>query len=806
MNRFLFLAGLNLLCLSVLVLQIALTRIISVIAYFHLAFISISMAMLGLTAGAVWVYQRGITTAQLPRLLPRVCFFYGASVLGMMLLLSASFMQREVSIPALVSLAKIIFFMAVPFTLAGIAIALCLTRGPGKVGLRYAVDLVGAALGCLLCLPLLNTFTGPAVVLISGGIGIVAGLLFRLAGREKSGIPVEAWGIVLLIITVLTASSDHPRMSLSPLNLKTPDLVVYGRDFEKWNSFSQITVTAPLHIAPMYWGAGKGAPTAPQDHRYVAIDSMAGTPMYAFDGNYASPDYLRYDVTNLAYSIRHSGKSAVIGVGGGRDVLAARHFGFSDVTVVELNPIIVSLLTKVEPFVSFAKLGQDPNIHFNVDDGRSWFASHANENFNLIQMSMVDTLAATGAGSFTLSENGLYTIEGWAHFLNALAPDGVFTVSRWYAKGDLNETGRIVSLAYASLMRAGVATPRNHIYLAGTDRLATLLVAKSPFTAEELETLDRHADEMGFNILVRPGTEVASPVLSGILAAKTVDELQTFAGQQLLDVSAPTDARPFFFNQLRLFRLGSIKAAMKNGGDGTVGGNLNATFALLMVILFSALAVVYALLMPARESVRDVPRPYAKAGTSWFLLIGLGFMLVEIGTIQRMSIFLGHPVYGLAIVLFSLILLTGIGSFLSDHVRVDRSSCRLVGWLLVLGGILIASALMAPDILSRYEGADLVTRAKVAIGLIAPAALLMGFGFPVGMSLAEKIDPTPTPWFWSVNGAAGVLGSGLAVVISMNASIPATLLAGAACYLLLISPALKLARMGNCQAPTACAS
>jgi hypothetical protein len=169
-------------------------------------------------------------------------------------------------------------------------------------------------------------------------------------------------------------------------------------------------------------------------------------------------------------------------------------------------------------------------------------------------------------------------------------------------------------------------------------------------------------------------------------------------------------------------------------------------------------------------------------------------MFVEIGLIQRLSLFLGHPVYGLAIGLFGLILATGIGSLASELLPL-RNAGRLIAWCGVTALALAALPLWLPQIVQAYQALPITGRAAVAIGLIAPVGLLMGFGFPTGMRLVNGIDPRPTPWFWAINGAAGVLAAGVAVLVSIAVSISACLWVGAACYLLLALAAVALARM-----------
>ena len=206
----------------------------------------------------------------------------------------------------------------------------------------------------------------------------------------------------------------------------------------------------------------------PSPQRALNIDGSAGTVMYQFDGDLSKLDFLRYDVTNLGYAIRSQGRSAVIGVGGGRDVLSAYVFGFRDVTGVELNPIFIDLLTR--DFRDYNRLADLPGVRLIVDEARSWFA-RTDERFDLIEMSLIDTWAATGAGAYSLSENGLYTTQGWRHFLSALTPTGVFTVSRWFNPNDITETGRLISLAAATLREQGIARPEGHLFLASAEQI-----------------------------------------------------------------------------------------------------------------------------------------------------------------------------------------------------------------------------------------------------------------------------------------------------------------------------------------------
>src|SRR5215472_10181706 len=173
-------------------------------------------------------------------------------------------------------------------------------------------------------------------------------------------------------------------------------------EFVRWNSFSRVNVGPSAPGIPFMWGPSSETPPSVIEQRSMAIDGSAGTDMYRFDGDFGEFEFLKYDITNLAYYIRHVGRAAVIGVGGGRDILSAHLFGFRDITGIELNPIFIDMLLRV--FRQYNHLADLPGTRLLVDEARSWFA-RSSDHFDSIQMSLIDTWAATGAGAFSLSEN-----------------------------------------------------------------------------------------------------------------------------------------------------------------------------------------------------------------------------------------------------------------------------------------------------------------------------------------------------------------------------------------------------------------
>jgi SAM-dependent methyltransferase len=611
--------------------------------------------------------------------------------------------------------------------------------------------------------------------------------------------------ISVALFAVAAANDLASPQGLHPLFVKGKIEQLDQRLFEDWNSFSRVIVTENNSPKPHMWGPSPvfDPDEWPVEQRGMNIDGAAGTTAYRVEDGIEDMGFLRYDVTNLAYFLPDLERSAVIGVGGGRDLLSARLFGVPEITGVEINPTLQRLLTREPDFAEFSGIGQMDGVEIEVDEARSWFA-RSDETFDLIQMSLVDTWAATGAGAYSLSENGLYTVEAWRIFLQRLAPDGVFTVSRWYGPNRIEETGRMVSLAMAAAFEVGAQTPRDHIFLAASERVATLVLSREPLSPEHVRVLEVAAGEMSYNVLITPRQEPEAEVLRAIVAAESEAELWRYTESLERDLTPPTDERPFFFNQLPLRDpLQTVRLAVGITDTSILRGNLDATATLVILFLVSAGLVLATIVIPLRPAIRDVGRRLAWGGTAYFLLIGVGFMMVEIGLLQRMGVFLGHPIYSLSIVLFSLILATGVGSMISDRLPLD-SRGRLVGWALLTGSYLLALPFWTPSVLLAFDSATLLVPAGLCVLMIAPAGLLMGYGFPTGMRLISAVNRKPTPWFWGINGAAGVLAASLAVALSIALGIGTTYMIGAICYLLLIPAAMSITGFGRSAAGRTC--
>jgi hypothetical protein len=786
------LAGLFVTTLATLALELLDTRLLSVLTWYHLSFFAISMAMFGMSAGAVRVYVGGDRYENdrvAPELVSSSVWFAlsipAAHVLGLMIPI-----QLDSSLIAVLALLISMILVAVPFYLSGIVVALMLTRIPGKIGLTYAADMVGASLGSVLVIPLLHWANIASATFFVGALAGVGALCFcRFAGLPLRRSMLAAVP-VLLGLAILNSFTLH---GFRVMFTKGEAQLASELQFEAWNTYSQITVRKPDVGQPYYWGPGSGIPPKSVTLARMYIDGGAATAMTKWNGDASQLDWVQYDVTSLPYHLRKGGEVGIIGVGGGRDVLTALWANSKEVTGIELNQIFVYLLEG--PMRNFAGIAQQPQVQLVNDEARSYLTRSA-KRFDVLQMSLIDTFAATGAGALTLSENGLYTVEAWRVFLGALKPDGIFSVSRWFSPEQVSETSRLVALATAALIDRGVANPADHLAMASAGKVATLMVSNEPFTAQDLQALTSAAKLHGFNLLIAPGHAPAIPILGAISRSKSRAELSAATQDPSYDFSPPTDERPYFFSMLKPRAL--LTGGLKRHWGVSAGGNLIATATMLALTVMALVLVAAMILWPLwRFGVPRMRQGTFAASILYFSLIGFGFMMIQIPYMQRFSVYLGHPTYAIAVILFSMILFTGIGSWLSDYAPVEAHPSVIYVVAIVIAVAVLAITLSVQSVIDRTIQFPTFARCLIVVSMIGPLSLFLGFCFPIGMRLVGRISESAMPWMWGVSGAMGVLSSILAVAISMWVGIQVSLYLAFVCYAALVIPARILWASGQ---------
>ncbi len=778
-------AGLFIVTLTTLMYEIVLTRIFSVAMWYHFAFVAISVALFGLTVGALIVHLRpqSFVDAKVKRQMWRFSLAYAASVaVAFCIQLSIPFLPR-LTMAGVVSVMLTCVVISVPFVFSGIVVALALTRFPRRVNRLYAADLVGASLGCVLLVVAFNWLDGPSLVIAIGALAAAGSLMFAVDAGLRGGKVLSV--LVLVALVGVTAANSYRHSQGNPFIR-----IVWAKEtedplhtFDRWNAFSRITVDGQREDVGPPTGYGM-SPTLPPDivlpQMPMVIDGTAGTMITGYDGSDEATDFLRYDITNLGYyALEEAGfdRSAVIGVGGGRDVLAGLEFGADDVTGIEINGNTLDLIT--DELGDYTNLGADPRVHLVNDEARSWL-TRTDQRFDVIQISLIDTWAATAAGAFALSENSLYTTDAWDVFFDRLEPGGVLSVSRWFTTkvgSEPFETLRTASLASEVLTRHGAENPRDHvlIYEGAPGQYgataATILVSPEPFTATQLATTAENAARLGFRPVLTP-TEVGDQRFADIVAPGGPDAGLAQFDQ---DLSPPTDDRPFFF---QMASLGTFLSGEGFSDDLVFRPVLVLGSLALAVLLLAAVCIGGPLVHMGRRTRHAGMAPFYL----YFAGIGLGFMLIEFSQLQRLNTFLGHPTYALAVVLFSLLLFSGIGSMLVEKVvDPDRPRSFLVP-IGVLLGIIVLFRFVTVPATDAMAGGTTFERVGTAVALLAPLALAMGMPFAIGMGVASRRAGAPTAFLWGINGAMSVVASVFGALLAMFFGINVTFGAGFVAY------------------------
>ena len=651
--------------------QILITRFFSVMLYYHFAFAAISLAMLGLTRGAIEVYNNPARYApeQVGVEFARHASRFAMSGVGAMIV----FLCVPLAIPAEyvpVALAIATFAFVMPFTESGVCITLLLTRLPYGGGWLYAADLSGAALGCLGVIFVLLVVDPVSATLWIGAFAAGAGwMVVRDSGDIRS---LRLSGAVAL--TLAAVAAVHTGLDVSGKS----HLGVFwakgsqqrGTLFERWNTYSRVRVTALGETTPFGWGLAH-KPEMKIDQNYLDIDADAGTVITRHDGDIGKLSYLKDDVINAAYLVQPPADVAVVGVGGGRDILSGLFFGAKHIRGIEINPAIFEVLT--DKFADFSgHLDRQPGVSLVNAEARSYI-NHSSDRYDLVQISLIDTWAATAAGGLTLTENRLYTVEAWDDFYRALKPGGLLSVSRWYhPDGHRGEFYRLVAIAASALQRKGVSTAElsQHVVALNVGNIVTVITRPDAFTDAQWQGARTRLLAQGFKILLAPDVTfdtVTSTLLSGkgrcgflrVLAGK----YRALDGRQSILL---------LYGPLRGSRHQAFIGAYQQQRGDQHDAAAYPRGALRLRILHR---------LPFIRLARRMPLSVLTPPVTYFCAIGMGFMLIEISQMQRLMVFLGHPVYGLAVVLFTILLFSGIGSAtvgadVPRSQRGDRSNRR----------------------------------------------------------------------------------------------------------------------------------
>ena len=789
------LSGIFIISFATLLLELSLTRVLSVSLWYHFGFLIISTALLGFGAAGVTlsVSKRLRQDSPLDKTLALLSIAFGFSTV-----LSFWLMQRIPFDPfSLLSDKTQLFYMPLyyfavllPFYFSGLVIGLLLTRSGSSVNRLYAADLVGAGLGCAAIAVVMPQFGGSGSVLMSAAFGTLAATAFTWHEARN-------WRLIgLTSFAVLTFLSFFAA-TLLPIKTtvnKGAALKDFTPVYSEWNTFSKID---------LYDFPADTVRKFPRVLRFVIDGGTAATGIVelskgidnVLDDVRRDPKK-RYDLVNVRAEVaalsKKNPKVLIIGSGAGDEIFESLVIGASSITAVELNPIIVKVQRDIMKD-QWGRMNDRPEVKLVVDEGRN-FIKRSNEKYDIILSSHTISNAAVASGALSLAENYVLTREAFEDYLDHLTEDGVL----YFTRPEI-QLARLFTTATEMFLDRGVQFPGDHIF-AYTEPswreikekykfTAGFVMKKSPFLEPEVNAIESlleiHTDTSAIarQILYSPFGPNHESIYHNIVNSKDLKALYTSSTIQL---APATDDKPFFnqhvpWSSISWEHFREI-FTQNNRGRLALEDKPVAEITLVTILFQSLLIAAILILLPLWKFSRQGLQTKGKWNfLVYFAGLGLGFILIEIALLQRFNLYLGQPVYTYAVILASLLIFTGIGSYLSE--RFDQGAraifTKLVPLILL---VLMGTALLIPFISNATLHFPLALRVFISIILVAPLGIVLGMPFPLGLRLIGKEAGPLAPWAWGVNGFFTVIGSVTAVILGMAFGFTVVLATAAACY------------------------
>jgi hypothetical protein len=790
---------------ALLTLEISLTRFFSYTIWYHFAYLTISVAMLGFGAsGAIVAAFPGLFARHGQKLLVVSLLAAAvATILGLVFVASHPIqVEKLTTAPARLAFNLLVYYVVVgtPFLLAGFSVGVPFAAWPSSMGRLYFWDLVGAALGCAFVAAGIELLTVPGLIFAASGLMLLsAAALTMAAARRMSGLVMAGLGFAVLACSstagerlpiVLTGSKTLPQM-IEQSAMVRPDAPPFEQRtdrFTKWTAINRVDAFGWEYPSGFAYWAGLGLSSTyqwPAERPRVAClnyDGSNGSDVYGSKGDIQREfAFLEFHQLRLPYLLLEQPKVLAIGVGGGIDLFNAVKQGARHVTGVEIQPETVKLL-RDRLFDFNNGFFRRDDVRLEAGEGRH-FVRKSDETYDLVQITTVDTFAAQAAGAYVLAESYLYTVEAFEDYFRRLGDDGIVSV----VIGDYHYEGHPPSLAtrigligYRALERRGSPEPSRHLLIVaapvGPDaHNLVVLVKKSPFTPDEVGRIKDFASKMLFSVVFEPGG--SNGPLDAFLGPDEATRAKALEAG-LFDVGATYDDDPFFYNVGKLKNLSPEKTAFFSL-PGSFMGQVVLILMVVQSILIGSILVFAPLLLGAREGLRG---PGVASYLAYFLSLGVGFMFVEISFVQKFVLFLGSPTYALSVTIFSLLLFSGIGSLLSTRLPLEPEAAlrRLVP---IVAAVIVLYAFGLSHAFDATLHLDIAARILIAVLAQMPVGLLLGMFMPLGIACVARENPRLVPWAWGVNGVGSVAGTTLAVLLAMVYGFRAVSLVAACLYL-----------------------
>ncbi len=801
-KEFRYNAGIFFISMATLLLELSLTRVMSVSLWYHFGFLVISTALLGFgTSGIVLAVWKNLRDKyNLDKTLATLSILFGLiTVVSFWLLQQIPFDPFSLAVDKrqLYFLPLYYIIVSAPFFISGLVISLLFTRIPLNMSRLYAFDLVGAALGCVLIVVVMPSLGGSGSVVAAAGLGIIPALFFS----TKKAMKLTAL-VFIVAFTCLSFMADKYLPITINTSKRSPKSPVAKMKpiYTAWNTFSYIELFDVK--------ADPSKKIEPSRRFFLFDAGTAATGMVDLSGGVQR--YLQEHPQDSLYwtypALMHTKNPAVliIGSGGGNQVLDALHVKAKKIVCIEINPIINNVVkNKMNDY--WGGLFHQPGVELITEEGRSYI-NKTKEKFDAILSAHTISNAAIASGALSLAENYVLTKEAFGKYYDHLNENGTLYLSR-----PEFQLPRVFTTMQEVLAERGIKDSRNYFYafrqppgfgIGGRSEksfYSVFLFKKSGFTREEINQIDFfvrnkqvliNAVPKSLEVLYSPYSAHPHNIFDTIVTAKDIKALYQNVP---FEIAPATDDQPFFNQRLRWSSIGLkhfTGVFSETDARSALEDQPIAEITLLTILAQSVLIATLLIILPLFRYARQG----LKFNDRWkyliyFACLGLGFIMIEMAFIQRFTLYLGQPVYTLAVIIAGLLLFTGLGSYLTNKLNISTANLKS-RYLPLLLVILVGTSLLTPLVFESTIQWQLWSRFIVSLLILGPLGILLGMPFPTGIKAVSTESSAFIPWAWGVNGFFTVIGSVGAIILGMALGFKIVILLAALCYLvaLLIVP------------------
>jgi hypothetical protein len=785
-------AGIFFISAATLCLEISLTRFFSVSQQYHFAFLVISIAFLGYgSAGSILTLFKNTFSADEEKVLASAAILFSLSIMGSYLICNSipfDFIKLSWDSTQVFTIFLYYIVLSIPFFFAGLILSFAISRFANKVNTLYFFDLTGAGTGTILVIFIFHFNGDKAVFPFLSFLVLVAAFLFspQRSKAFKTLIFALMAGVIALSYTAPSWLAFH----ISPFKALPAALKYPGAEhlLTKWNAISRVDVidSPATRYAPglslLYDRSLPRQLGILTDGGELSAITSRGKP------DDSTLDFLSYLPSSLPYFFMDKPHVLVLEPRGGMDILAALHYGAASVKAVEKNPLILGVIERdLAHFPS--GVYKDEHVHAISSTPRSALIKEEG-NFDLIVFSLADVLGSAGTGQFGIGENYLYTVESFQDALKRLSPKGIASMTLYLLPPPRQEVRLLAT--WIEALRKTTPDPSQHLIAIRSWGTISFFVKKSPYTAEEIEILKKFSEKCLFDLVHFPGirpeeTNIHNRFEEPLYYNMTrrllsPQDHENFFREYLFQVTPVPDDRPFFANFFKLDRIKKTFATLGQKWLPFLQGEFLVPLIFVQAIGVSFILIILPVLLCRRKN--QFRGPHVPKIFLYFSLIGMSFMFVEITLIQKYILFLGHPLFSTALIIFALLASSGTGSFVSVKL-LGKNPRRAVIFPLLLSGVLILlHAWATPLIFRSLIGWGLTPKIFITFFLIFPLGFLMGFPFPTGIRLLEKTETRTIPWAWATNAFSSVVSSIAALMIAFWGGFNLVLTLAAAGYLI----------------------